>query len=59
MKELQKRQRRATPPTKTLWQQLTPQQRAQIAVVMLRIVRQWCKHTRIEEAEDEPVKLGV
>lgn len=59
MKEFQERQRSATPPTKTLWQQLTPQQQAQMAVVMLRILRQWGKQNRIEEVEDETVKLGV
>lgn len=59
MKEVQKRQASAAPEAKTLWQQLTPQQQAQIAVVMLRILRQWRKQTQVKEAEDEPVKLGV
>lgn len=43
----------------TLWHQLTPLQREQIAVVVLRILRQWQKHTQLQEAENEPVKMGI
>jgi hypothetical protein len=41
---------------KTLWQQLTPQQREQIAVVMLRIVRQGRNQRPAAEVEDESVE---
>lgn len=59
MREIQRKQGSAAPQTKTLWRQLTPQQREQIAVVMLRILRQWRKQTQGQGAEDEPVKLGI
>ena len=46
--------------TQTLWRQLTPLQREQIAVVVLRILRQWQQaQTRPQEVNNEPVKMGV
>jgi hypothetical protein len=45
--------------TQTLWHQLTPQQREQIAVVVLRILRQWQKQTQLQEVGNEPVKMGL
>ena len=59
MNETQRGQESASPETKTLWQQLTPNQREQIAVVMLRILRQWRGQSQAQEAENEPVTLGV
>ena len=43
----------------TLWHQLTPQQREQIAVVVLRILRQWQKHTQLQEVGNEPAKMDL
>ena len=59
MNETQRSQEDVSIETKTLWQQLTPQQREQIAVVMLRILRQWQCQSQAQEAENEPVTLGV
>jgi hypothetical protein len=59
MNETQRSQESASLETKTLWQQLTPQQREQIAVVILRILRQWQSQPQTQEAENEPVTLGV
>jgi len=59
MNETQRSQESALQETKTLWQQLTPKQRDQIAVVMLRILRQWRSQSQTQEAENEPVTLGV
>ena len=59
MNETQRSQESASREMKTLWQQLTPQQREQIAVVILRILRQWQSQSQAQEAENEPVTLGV
>ena len=59
MNETQRSQESASQETKTLWQQLTPQQREQIAVVMLRILRQWRGQSQAQEAKNEPVTFGV
>ena len=59
MNETQRSQENAALETITLWQQLTPQQREQIAVVILRILRQWQSQSQAQEAENEPVTLGV
>jgi len=59
MNETQRSQGSASRETITLWQQLTPQQREQIAVVILRILRQWQSQSQAQEAENEPVTLGV
>jgi hypothetical protein len=59
MNETQRSQESASLETKTLWQQLTPKQQEQIAVVILRILRQWQSQSQAQEAENEPVTLGV
>ena len=59
MNETQRSQESTSRETITLWQQLTPQQRDQIAVVILRILRQWQSQSQAQEAENEPVTLGV
>jgi hypothetical protein len=59
MNETQRSQENASLEAKTLWQQLTPQQREQIAVVILRILRQLKSQSQAQEAENEPVTLGV
>lgn len=59
MNETQRSQESASRETITLWQQLTPQQREQIAVVILRILRQWQSQSQAQEAKNEPVTLGV
>ena len=59
MNETQRSQESASQETKTLWQQLTPKQREQIAVVILRILRQWRSQAQAQEAENEPVTMGV
>ena len=59
MNETQRSQENTSQEAKTLWQQLTPQQREQIAVVILRILRQWQSQSQAQEAENEPVTLGV
>jgi len=54
-----KKQEKTIQETQTLWHQLTPLQREQIAVVVLRILRQWQAHTQLQEVENEPVKMGI
>ena len=56
MKVGQREPERTSRQNKTIWQQLTPQQREQIAVVMLRIVRQWRNQRSAAEGEDESVE---
>lgn len=57
MEKILKKQEDTSQETQTLWHQLTSLQREQIAVVVLRILRQW--QTRPQEADNEPVKMGV
>lgn len=59
MEKTPKKQEKTFQETQTLWRQLTPLQREQIAVVVLRILRQWQAHTQLQEVENEPVKMGV
>lgn len=59
MEKTPKKQEKTFQETQTLWHQLTPLQREQIAVVVLRILRQWQAHTQLQEVENEPVKMGV
>ena len=59
MEKILKKEANTLPETQTLWHQLTPLQREQIAVVVLRILRQWQTHTPLQEVENEPVKVGI
>jgi hypothetical protein len=60
MEKTLKKQEGTSQETQTLWRQLTPMQREQIAVVVLRILRRWRQtQTRPQEENNEPVKMGV
>jgi hypothetical protein len=59
MKESTRKQEETSQETQTLWRQLTPLQREQIAVIVLRILRQWQQQAQLQEMENEPVNMGV
>lgn len=59
MEKIPKKQEETIHEIPALWHQLTPLQREQIAVVVLRILRQWRAHAQLQEAENEPVKMGI